>query len=58
MNHHLIELIGKQALKNPPDEKGQKKKVQMKNVRMEVITSHSSIVSPFFTETSCRNIRI
>jgi len=30
MNHHLIELIGKQALKKPPDEKGQKKKVQMK----------------------------
>ena len=50
MNHHLIELIGKQALKNPTDEKGQKKKVQMKNVRMDVITSHSSIVSPFFTE--------
>lgn len=49
MNHHLLELIGKQALKNPPDEKGQKK-VQMKNVRMDVITSHSSIVSPFFTE--------
>ena len=50
MNHHLIELIGKHAFESPPDEKDQKKKVQMKNVRMDVITSQSSIVSPFFTE--------